>query len=610
MSSFDSSALRLDILTEFVRSLPEAFELLEVVFDKEGNIIDFIFRIINPAFEAQTGLKAANIIGKFKKETAPASEQRWYDYAIRAIKTGQTLTYEYYNDIINRYCETEFIPVANNHLAVLFKDITEKKIAEIMLIESEKKYRALVNATNTGYLIIDNQGNVVDANEEYVRLTGRKSLSEIIGRKVIEWTAYSDKESNKDALGKCLRDGFIKDFIIHYTDGAGRITPVEINAAVISFNSAQQIISLCRDISVREKAEEALRESEQKYKQLVERLPEMVLEIDTTGRVIFVNPRVIEITGYSKAELESNFDANRFVAPEDIERSKQNMKMSFSGDIRHSNEYTFIKKDGTRFPVLLNSVPIIKDGSTIGARGIIIDLTEIKKLENQLKESERLAAIGTTAGWVGHDIRNPLQAMLSDAYLITDYFTSVHDSPAKKEIVESIHGLESNIAYINKIIADLQDYSRPLKPESINFNVYQLVTDVFIPFELPQNIEISIDISPSLVIKSDPTIVKRILTNLIINAFQAMSEGGKLTIDCEDRAAAIILLVEDTGVGIPEAVKPKLFTPMTTTKSKGQGLGLAVVKRLVDGLKGKIDFESQEGKGTRFTIELPKNNNI
>jgi PAS domain S-box-containing protein len=333
----------------------------------------------------------------------------------------------------------------------------------------------------------------------------------------------------------------------------------------------------------------------------------MVLEIDNNGKVTFANSRVIEITGYSKEELESNFDANRFVAPEDIERSKQNMEKVFSGQMRHSNEYTFIKKDGTRLPVLLNSVPIIKNGKIVGIRGIIIDLTELKKLQNELKENERLAAIGATAGWVGHDIRNPLQAMLSDAYLLTDYFASAPDSPTKKEAIESLHGFENNIGYINKIIADLQDYSRPLKPELVSVNLYELVTSVFVPFDLPENLEPSINIDPKLIVKSDPTLMKRILTNLIINAIQAMPDGGKLVLSCHNDAHILSIVVEDTGIGIPDALKSSIFTPMVTTKSKGQGLGLAVVKRLVDVLKGTISFESEVGKGTKFIIELPIN---
>ena len=222
----------------------------------------------------------------------------------------------------------------------------------------------------------------------------------------------------------------------------------------------------------------------------------------------------------------------------------------------------------------------------------------------KLKQAERLAVIGQTAGMVGHDIRNPLQAMISDVYLLKDELSLMPQCKTKEGVVESLDSIEANIGYINKIVADLQDYARPLKPQYVDINLYELVTNLFRNIVLPGNIDCSIDIAPSFELKSDDTLVKRILTNIIINAIQAMPNGGKLTIKGCLTDEAVLVVVRDSGVGIPEHVKPKLFTPMLTTKSKGQGLGLAVVKRLVEALNGAISFESQEGKGTEFTIQL------
>lgn len=121
------------------------------------------------------------------------------------------------------------------------------------------------------------------------------------------------------------------------------------------------------------------------------------------------------------------------------------------------------------------------------------------------------------------------------------------------------------------------------------------------------DLDISINIDPSFTITSDRPITRRILTNLIVNAIQAMPTGGKISLSSSREEGNILIIVEDTGVGIPEDIKPKLFSPMFTTKAKGQGLGLAVVKRLVEALNGTISFESQEGKGTKFVISLPFN---
>ena len=230
----------------------------------------------------------------------------------------------------------------------------------------------------------------------------------------------------------------------------------------------------------------------------------------------------------------------------------------------------------------------------------------VEEKTKQLRDSERLAAIGATAGMVGHDIRNPLQAIVSDVYLLKDFLQDMPESQTKDEVTESLDGIEKNIGYINKIVADLQDYARPLTPEFSDVNLYELVTSVFAPITVPENTTPLIDIDPQFWLKSDPTLLRRILTNLIINAIQAMPQGGNLTVSVTQLNGNLLLVVKDTGVGIPEDVKPKLFTPMMTTKAKGQGLGLAVVKRLVEALGGSVSFESQEGKGTEFHVTLLK----
>ncbi len=128
----------------FIDSLNDGFELLKTVVNEHGNIIDFIFLKVNHAYEIQTGLRAVDLIGKRKKEAAPASEQRWYDYAISAMKENKALSYEYYNPKVNAYFDTQFIPIPPNQIAVLFKDITERKKAEQQVEESLLRYQDLL----------------------------------------------------------------------------------------------------------------------------------------------------------------------------------------------------------------------------------------------------------------------------------------------------------------------------------------------------------------------------------------------------------------------------------------------------------------------------------
>jgi signal transduction histidine kinase len=224
----------------------------------------------------------------------------------------------------------------------------------------------------------------------------------------------------------------------------------------------------------------------------------------------------------------------------------------------------------------------------------------------QLKNSERLSAIGQTAGMIGHDIRNPLQALVGDTYLLKNDVDSLPESALKKSMNESIISIEENLSYINKIVADLQDYSKPPQPKLEKIAVERIIRDVLSSMDIPDNIQVAYSMEDnSLTLLADSTYMKRILTNFISNSMQAMIDGGKIFIHVERKHDRVVLRVKDTGPGIPMEVRDRVFTPLATTKPKGQGFGLAVVKKLTEALNGKVTFDSELGQGTQFNIELP-----
>ena len=179
------------------------------------------------------------------------------------------------------------------------------------------------------------------------------------------------------------------------------------------------------------------------------------------------------------------------------------------------------------------------------------------------------------------------------------------EMPTKADVAESLESIEQNISYINKIVADLQDYARPLRPEYAYVDISEVLTNVIKDAWIHNSIRVNISSNTFRKIRTEPTFIRRVLTNLVNNAIQAMPNGGELELTSLVREGKVFITVADTGVGIAEEVKLKLFTPMMTTKSKGQGLGLAVVKRLVESIGGKVNVESELGKGAKFIIELP-----
>jgi signal transduction histidine kinase len=207
---------------------------------------------------------------------------------------------------------------------------------------------------------------------------------------------------------------------------------------------------------------------------------------------------------------------------------------------------------------------------------------------------------------VGHDIRNPLQATVNELYFAKQTLAESSQGDCKQVLMESFSIIQEQVDYISKIVSDLQDYAKTLHPNLVEVDICELVPDALKTLSIPKNIHAVARCEKDIpILKLDPTYMRRILTNLVNNAIQAMPNGGRLTVSTAKKENHAIITVQDTGVGIPDEFKSKLFTPLFTTKSKGQGFGLPVIKRLVEALGGTINVESEAGKGAKFIILLP-----
>ncbi len=241
----------------------------------------------------------------------------------------------------------------------------------------------------------------------------------------------------------------------------------------------------------------------------------------------------------------------------------------------------------------------------------IVEIFEQNVDVTERKNAERLAAIGATAGMVGHDIRNPLQTIAGEIYLAECGLNGLPDDEFKKSMKESLNIIEEQMTYINKIVSDLQDFAKPLKPKLEEVDINEIVKTVLASIRFPQTtqekkIQTKLCIGKELgKLKVDKTYLQRILQNLINNSIQAMPKGGTLTITASCQDCKALISVEDTGEGIPLELRSKLFTPLVTMKSKGQGFGLAVVRRFAEALGGTVSFQSEVGKGTKFIVEFP-----
>lgn len=232
----------------------------------------------------------------------------------------------------------------------------------------------------------------------------------------------------------------------------------------------------------------------------------------------------------------------------------------------------------------------------------------VEKRTAQLRDVERLAGIGETAAMIGHDLRNPLQGLQYIVDLQRLRFERMSPAERSRDEWQKEQALFAKISdqifYMDKIVGDLQDYARPIVPEREEIVVEKLIEDVVQSLPHTDGVRIATEV-PDLQLMADPHLMHRVLANLILNAVQAMPDGGTVTVSASTNDGSVAISVHDTGIGIPNDAKDKLFKPLFTGKAKGTGLGLAVVKRIVEAHVGQITVESQVGKGSTFTVNLP-----
>jgi PAS domain S-box-containing protein len=254
----------------------------------------------------------------------------------------------------------------------------------------EEKYRALVETTETGYAILDLQGKVLDANMRYVNLTGHNSLHEILGRSVTEWTAAYDVEKVTEEIAKCAEMCFTRHLRVDYAGKSGRIIPIEMNSTLVHSAEGTVILALCEDISERGQAEEALKESEMRFRTIFEHTGVGVAQVEShTGRFVRINRKFCDIVGYSPEELLER-DFTSITHPDDREISLRNTARLRAGEVdSYSLEKRYIHKNGTIVWVNLTVSPLWTAGEEREFHvAAVEDITERKRAEDALRESE------------------------------------------------------------------------------------------------------------------------------------------------------------------------------------------------------------------------------
>lgn len=497
-------------------------------------------------------------------------------------------------------------------------DITARKMAEDRLREALDRLDATMNALPDLFFETDRSGKIYD-----FRAPKPESFyptpEHFIGRSIEAVLPSPAAGILMDAIHKAL-DWGIYDGVVYSLELEGEVRWFETSIARKGErqNPDCRLIALARDITEREKAEQAIREGEQKLKAIFEASPDPMVVYDKDGILQYLNPAFTRVFGWTLEELYGRIVPYIPKDQEDISTVKIKELYETEGPVRL--ETRRLNKKGEQLDIIISAAPISDfDGRTIGMVVNLTDITARKKLEFQLQQAHKMEAIGTLAGGIAHDFNNLLQAISGYAQIIL--LRRKEEDQGVRELNEILSLCDRAAQLIQQLLTFSRKVESKKRPIDANLEVCQ-VKELF-ERTLPRMIDIELHLADNLMtINADPVQVEQILMNLGSNARDAMPEGGRLIIEtanvylddeyCKYHRGAIpgdyvLVSVTDTGQGMDKDTLEHIFEPFFTTKElgKGTGLGLASVYGIVKNHGGYITCQSELGRGTVFSIYLP-----
>jgi PAS domain S-box-containing protein len=525
----------------------------------------------------------------------------------------------------------EILPAARSTLENLAAQvggaITRLQAQEAMR-QSEEKHRRLYETMPQGIVYQDSEGKIISANPAAEKILELK-LEEMQGRLSTDQRWRSIHEDGSDFPGEAhpsmisLRTGQpVKGMVMGLYDlRKNRTRWIRIDAVPLfrpGEDKPYQVYTTFDDITDRKKAEEALRRSEEKYRDLVENINEVIYSLDEKGIATYASPMITTMLGYQPSEVIGQPFA-KFVFEEDLAEVKEQFNRIYA-DKWEPQEYRVRAKSGEPRWIRASSRPIYEEGRVVGIQGMVTDITAMKHLEAQLRQAQKMEAIGTLAGGIAHDFNNILGIIVGNTEL------ALLDIPEASPAYHNLEEIRKACLRARDVVLQILSFSRQTEAERRPLKLGFLLRESLklLRSSIPSSINIQQNIlSRNDIVMADATQISQVLLNLCTNAVHAMRETGgileislrDLHIDAESRKLYpdlrpgnyIQLSVSDSGHGIDPTIISRIFDPYFTTKKVGEGtgLGLAVVHGIVKNHGGIIWVESQPGQGTTFHVLLP-----
>ncbi|HYK40013.1 MAG TPA: PAS domain S-box protein [Candidatus Eremiobacteraceae bacterium] len=485
--------------------------------------------------------------------------------------------------------------------------------------ELVRRQMQAMDSSVDGMAIVDGNGKYAYVNSEYARMCGHESAGAMLGKPWRDVADAGDTARSESEIRESLerRGKWFGELTLR--DHGGKVLPVEMAITAMSDGG---VVCVCRDLTERVKAEKAQAAAESKYQMIVERVAAIsyIAELGMEGRWLYVSPQIENILGYTKEEwLSDSRNWVRFVHPDD-HAAVRDAEDSCEKGLAFQAEYRVMKKDGRVVWVSDSAVVIEGPEGRPVMEGIIVDITERKQLEGQLQQSRRMEAVGRLAGGIAHDFNNLLTIIKG----YTELAVQRKDlpTPVRADIEHIDDASERAAGLVRQLLA----FSRKqvLQPKNLDLNAIVLGLEKLLRRLIGEDIEMKTIVSAGLgTIKADPAQVEQVLMNLVVNARDAMPQGGRMIVETSnvdlDKTYAsehvsvkpgryVMLAVSDSGTGMSPETIAHIFEPFFTTKggTKGTGLGLATVYGIVKQSGGYIWVYSEPEKGSTFKVYFPR----